>query len=131
TERLVNRRLDVSLGDMQRADPVPLAGVLAEVALCCVLPRLLDRQSAGTVAGEDGIGGIEARHDGRRKLSLAASIGEAEEHPAPLTEARDQAGLGHQLQMTADARLALPEDLGQVFDVELAAGKQRQDAQAR
>ena len=27
-ERLVHRRLDVSLGDMQRADPVPLAGML-------------------------------------------------------------------------------------------------------
>ena len=27
-ERLVNRGFDVSLGDMQRADPVPLAGML-------------------------------------------------------------------------------------------------------
>ena len=58
-------------------------------------------------------------------------IGQAEEHPAPLAEARDQPGLGHQLQMPADARLALPEDLGQVLDVQLAAGEQRQDAQPR
>ena len=62
---------------------------------------------------------------------FAASIGEAEEHPAPLAEARDQPGLGHQLQVTADARLALSEDLGQVLDVQLAAGEQRQDAQPR
>ena len=55
-------------------------------------------------------------------------LGQAEEHPAPLAEARDQPSLGHQLQMTADARLALSEDLGQVLDVQLAAGKQRQDA---
>ena len=33
--------------------------------------------------------------------------------------------------MPADARLALAEDLGQILDVELAAGQQRQDAQAR
>ena len=33
--------------------------------------------------------------------------------------------------MPADARLALPKDLGQVLDVELAPGKQREDAQAR
>ena len=58
-------------------------------------------------------------------------FGKAEEHPAPLAEARDQPGLGHQLQMAADARLALSEDLGQVLDVQLAAGEQRQDAQAR
>ena len=58
-------------------------------------------------------------------------IGEAEEHPAPLAEARDEPSLGHQLQVTADARLALSKDLGQVLDVQLAAGEQRQDAQPR
>ena len=130
-KRLVHRGLDVSLGDMQRADPVPLAGMLPEIALRRILPRLLDGGGARAVAGEDGVGGIEARHDRRGKLRFAACIGQTEEHPAPLAEARDQPGLGHQLQMTADARLALAEDLGQVLDVQLAAGKQRQDAQAR
>ena len=62
---------------------------------------------------------------------FAAYIGEAEEHPAPLAEARDQPRLCHQLQVAADARLALSEDLGQVLDVQFAAGEQRQDAQAR
>ncbi len=49
----------------------------------------------------------------------------------PFAEALDEAGLGHELQMPADARLALAEDLGQVLDVQLAAGQQRQDAQPR
>ena len=62
---------------------------------------------------------------------FAARLGQAEEHPASLAEARDQPGLGHQLQVTADARLALSEDLGQVLDVQLAAGEQRQDTQPR
>ena len=51
--------------------------------------------------------------------------------PAALAEALDQPGLGQQLQMTADARLALPEDPRQILDVELAGGEQQQDAQAR
>ena len=33
--------------------------------------------------------------------------------------------------MTADARLTLSEDLGQVLDVQLAAGEQRQNTQPR
>ena len=130
-KRLVHRSLDLFFGDMQRADLVPLAGMLLEVALRRILPRLLDGRGARTVAGEHRVGGIEARHDGRGERRFAAGIGQAEEHPAPLAEARDQPGFGHQLQMPADARLALSEDLGQVLDVQLAAGKQRQDAQAR
>ena len=51
--------------------------------------------------------------------------------PAPLAEALDQAGLGQKLQVAADARLALAQDLGQVLDVELAGGEQHEDAQAR
>ena len=59
----------------------------------------------------------------------APTIGEPEEHPASLRGTLDEPGLGHQLQMPADARLALAKDLGQVLDVQLAVGKQRQDAQ--
>ena len=33
--------------------------------------------------------------------------------------------------MPADARLALAEDLGQILDIQFAAGQQRQDAQTR
>ena len=40
-------------------------------------------------------------------------------------------GLGHQLEVTADARLALDQDLGQILDVQLRIGQQRQDPQAR
>ena len=49
----------------------------------------------------------------------------------PSRKRRDETGFGHQLQMPADARLALAEDLGQVLDVQLGLGQQRQDAQAR
>ncbi len=59
---------------------------------------------------------------------LGAGLGQAEEHPRAFTEALDEAGIGHQLQMPADTRLALAEDLGEVLDVQLATGQQRQDA---
>ena len=41
-KRLVDRSLDLFFGDMQRADLVPLSGMLLEVALRRILPRLLD-----------------------------------------------------------------------------------------
>ena len=74
---------------------------------------------------------IEARHDGGGECCFAAGIGQAEEHPASLAEARDQPGFSHQLQMTADARLALPQNLGEVLDVQLALGEQRKNAKPR
>ena len=67
----------------------------------------------------------------RASAPSGAALGQAEEHPGAFAEAGDQAGFGHELQMPADARLALGEDLGQVLDVQLGAGQQRQDAQAR
>ena len=63
--------------------------------------------------------------------AFGAAVGEAEEDPGALAEAADEARFHHQLQMPADARLALAEHLGQVLDVQLAAREQRQDAQAR
>ena len=67
----------------------------------------------------------------RGERAFGAALGEAEEHPGAFAEALDEPGLGHQLQMPADARLALAEDLGEVLDVQLAGGEQRQNAQAR
>ena len=61
----------------------------------------------------------------------APEFGKPEVDPRALAEALDEPGLGHELEMPADARLALAEDLRQILDVELAAGQQRQDAQAR
>jgi hypothetical protein len=130
-KRLVNRSFDLAFGDMQRSDLVPLAGMLAEIALRRILPRFLDGRGARAVAGEHRVCGIEARDDSRSKCCFAAAIGEAEEHPASFTEARDQPRFGHQLQMSADARLALSQDLRQILDVELGPGKQRQDAKPR
>ena len=74
---------------------------------------------------------MRTRDDGAGKCSLGAGVGEPEENPRPFAEALDEPGIGHELQMPADAGLALAEDLGEVLDVQLTAGKEREDAQAR
>ena len=130
-QRLVHGRFDVALGDMQRADLVPLAGMGLEIGLRRFGAGLLHGCGAGAVAGEREVARIEAGDDGFGERRLGAGLGQPEKHPRAFAEAPDQAGIGHELQMPADARLALAEDLGEVLDVQLAAGKQRQDAQAR
>ena len=69
--------------------------------------------------------------DQARQLAAAPVLGQPEVDPAALGRALDQAGLGQQLQMPADARLALAEDAGEVLDVELARRQQHQHAQPR
>ena len=130
-QRLVHGALDLLLGDMQRADSVPLGGMRLEIGLRRLGARLLHGSGPCPVAGEGEIRGIEARDDGAGERSLRPAFGEAEEDPGAFAEARDEASFGHQLQVAADARLALAEDLGQVLDVELGSGEQHEDAQAR
>ena len=65
------------------------------------------------------------------ELAAAPVLGQAEIHPAALRRALHQARLGQQLQVAADARLALPQDARQVLDVELAVRQQDQQAQPR
>ena len=92
---------------------------------------MLDGGGARAIARESEVGRVEARDDGAGEHRFGAGIGETEEHPGALAEAPDQPGFGHQFQVPADARLALAEDLGQVLDVQLARGEQRQDAKPR
>ena len=130
-QRLVHGGLDLFLGHVQRADLVPLAGMGSEIGLRRFGAGLLHACGAGAVAGDRQIARVETRHDGAGERRLGAGLGQTEEHPAPLAEARDEARLRHQLQMPADAGLALPQDLGQILDVELGLGQQRENTQAR
>ena len=102
-----------------------------EISLGRFRARRLHGGCARAVAGEREVGLVEALDDGLGKRGLGAGVGKPEIDPRALAEALDEPGLGHELEMPADARLALAEDLGQILDVELAAGQQRQDAQAR
>ena len=67
----------------------------------------------------------------RASVPPSAALGQPEIDPAALRRPLHQPGLGQQLQMPADARLALPEDAREVLDVQLARGQQHQQTQPR
>ena len=64
------------------------------------------------------------------EIARRLGVGQPEKGPGALLVAADQPGLEQQLEMARDARLRLVEDVGQVGNGEIAARKQRQDAQA-
>ena len=130
-QRLGHGRLDLLLGDIERADAVPVGGMLAEVGLRGCLALALQGFGALGVAADDGIVGVDGFEQASRQPAAVRAVGDVEIDPASLAEALDQSGLGEKLQMPADARLALAQDLGQILDVELAGRQQQQDAQTR
>ena len=123
------RRLDFALVDIERADAMPARGVFAEIGAGEIGALPLDRAQA-----------LEIEHD--RRIGLAAGrdqmpgegvgrtrLAQAIEDPAALAETVEQPGLAQQLQVTRYARLALPEDLGQLADGQFAAGTQHEEPQ--
>src|SRR5690606_10127130 len=83
------------------------------------------------VALELRIGEIDAVEKPSCEGARWARDDELEIGPASLARALDEAGFRQQLEMAADARLALAEDTRHVLDVELACREQQQDAQPR
>ena len=84
-----------------------------------------------TVPGDDAVGPVDEAEDIERQAAAGRAVGDVKIGPAALAEALDQPGLGQELQVPADARLALPEDHRQILDAQLTRGEQQQDAQAR
>ena len=124
-------RLDLGLGDVQGADAVPLGGMGLEVGLRRGLALVLQGLGAAQVAHNQRVGAVDALQHQAGQLAALAGLGQAEIHPAAFRRALDQPRLGQQLEVPADARLALAEDARQVLDVELARRQQHQHAQPR
>jgi hypothetical protein len=61
-----------------------------------------------------------------REFSPAPTFREAIEHPCTLLRPLNEAGVAQQLQVPADARLALAEDLGHFGNRKLGAREKRQ-----
>ncbi len=125
-----HRLLDTSLVDEQRAGSIPLGGDASKIAARGARfrfahhaePRLVSLQLA-----------VVARHeiDQRpRHLRHAGLRGQTVEHPCAFLMPLDQPGVVEQLEMAADAGLALIKHLGQLGDGQLGAGQQHQNAQA-
>ena len=130
-ERIADRALDRLVGDMELADAIPLRGVRAEIILRRRGARGPHRREPVAVARDHRILGVEPGDQLARELGAAAAFGQAEERPGALAEALDQPGLGQELEMARDARLRLPQDLGEVGHRQFGLGQQHEDAQAR
>ena len=128
---LGQRRLDLALVDVERADLVPLRGIVAEIGGGEFGALALDRGQPLQIK-RDRLVGLAAGGDqmpGERACRAART--QAIEDPAAFAKPVEQTGLAEQLQMAGNARLALPEDLRQFADRQLAAGAQHQEAQPR
>ena len=133
-ERAGDRRLDLALGDVERAQRVPIAGMAGEIALG-------GGGAVGAHRGEPGGVGRRSRDRRRRARPSGRAAGraarsarrgaEAEEHPAPLLAPLGEAGVDQDLDVARDARLALPEHLRELADRKLHRAQQRQDAKPR
>ncbi len=118
-----------AVGDVQPADAIPFGGMFAEIGLRGRRPGGPHLGQPLAIANDDRVGRIEPRHQIVRQCGGAAALGEAEECPVALAVALDQAGLPEQPEMPRDARLQLPQDVGEVGHGELGLGDECQDAQ--
>ena len=84
---------------------------------------------AASDANRARVGRIGPRVDQCEHRLDAVGLGERQKDPASLLAPLEHPGVGENLEMARDARLALPEDLRQLSDRQLHQPKQRDDAQ--
>jgi len=124
-------RLHPFLGNVQGADPVPFLGHGSEIGRSALRPLVQHRLQALPVGGEHGIVRRQKSGDLLRQSPADTFVMGPEDHPAALLVPLQKAGLGHQLQMPGNTRLALLQDARQLGDVELALGKDGEQPQPR
>ena len=125
------RRLDHGRIDREVALAVPGIGAAVEEALGLPPPRLAHRLQPPLVQPHGGVVVGQQAAERAGEPGALAALGAAVEHPAALAEAVEQAGLGQDLQVAGDARLALAQDLDELADGPLALRADREQAQAR
>ena len=127
---IVDRHLDLALGNMKRADLVPNLGVAGEIAVRRLGALRADGFGPRRISGEQRVSGTVGPLVDERKQGLdPLRLGERQEHPAALLAPLEHAGVRQNLQMTRNAGLALSQHLGQLTDRQLHQPEQRDDAQ--
>ena len=119
-KRAVDRALDLAFGDMERTDLVPDLGMAGEIAAGGFGPLGADGLGARGVGSEQRpgrrVGPVVDQREHRLDL---VGVGQGQEHPAALLAPLEHAGIGEDLQVARDARLALAEHLRQLADRQL------------
>ena len=130
-ERLVDRLFDLAFGDVERADLVPHLGVAGEIAVGGLGALGADGLGARRVGGEQPLRRrVGPAVDEVEHWRDALAFAERQEHPASLLAPLEHAGIGEDLQMPRNTRLALAENLRQLAHRQLHQPQQRDDPQA-
>ena len=131
-ERLADRALDRLVGDVQLADAVPFRGVGPEVVLRRrgARARAPPRAARGRARSSESLGSSRAI-SARASSAPPPRFGEPEKRPGAFAETLDQPGLDQELEVARDARLRLPQNLGEIGHRQFGLAEQREDAQAR
>ena len=108
---------------------MPLDGILAEIGAGEIGALALDGGEALQVESDRRVGLVARGDELARQHPRRTGLAEAIEHPAAFAEAVEEAGFAEQFQMTRHTRLALPQDLGQFADRQLAAGAEHDEPQ--
>ncbi len=116
---------------MHAANDVPAAGVGAEVVGGRLRPLGLDRRQPAQISLGKRIVQRYEIGEARSKSGAGALAGEPIEGERALAESIEQTRVGQQLEVSRDARLALPEDLRDLADRKLGVSAQREDSQSR
>ena len=119
------------VGGVERALLVPARCDAGEVLLGAGGAAAADDGEPVEVGGDRGVVRVDPGQHAGDDVGDRAGRDEVEERPRALAVLVDHAGLGEQLQVARDARLRLPEDVGEVGDGELAVLEQRHDPQPR
>ena len=128
----LDRLLDRLVGDMQLADAIPFGGMTREIFLRGRRARRAHRCQPLAVAGNGRVIGIEPRDQFARQRGADRRARPAGRKPRSLRgSARPSPASASRREMPRDARLRLPQNVGEVGDRQLGLGQQRDDAQAR
>ena len=118
-KRAATRRLDLALGDVERAQRVPIGGVAGEIALGGGGAVGAHRGEPGGVGGGPGIVAVElgpAVDELEQAARSAARGPRLRNTQLPFLAALGEAGVDQDLDVARDARLALAEHLGELAD---------------
>ena len=131
-QQRAHRRLHLGFGHIKAADRVPLLGMLVEIAFGGGRAVGAHRSKARRIGGLPVIDmpllpDVERPQNGRH-IGLVA---QPQENPAAFLAPRGKTGIGKNLHMARNARLALPQHLCQLAHRQLHRAQQHENAQAR
>ena len=123
--------LDLVFRHIERPDPVPFVGIGPKIRRCLLSTHRTHRFQTFAIARDHDIFLRDQSRQHLCKRGHSATAGKTVENPAPLPKPFEKPRLAKQLQMTANARLALPQNLRQLGDRQFAARQQCQQTQPR